>query len=157
FPADLDLRSTLHDAASRAGVRVSLGAHACCGELLATIEDKRRAASQYGAVVAEMESAAIARVALRAAVPFAAVRAVLDPLDAELRHATGLVDPASGRVRPLHLIGKLATAPGVWPELLAMQKMMRAARTSLERVHAALLSQDPRSPAHAEARAGEGG
>ncbi|MEW6271314.1 MAG: hypothetical protein AB1689_18695 [Thermodesulfobacteriota bacterium] len=160
FATDLALRETLADAARRARVRASVGSHACCGALLASVADKRRVAAERGAAVGEMEGAAIARVALRARVAFGAVRAVLDPLDVALQHATGIVDPASGRVRArgmIRLIGKLASAPGVWPELLAMQRMMRAARSSLERVFAALLAEDPRSHARDEARVGEGG
>jgi nucleoside phosphorylase len=157
FGTELELRESLTEAARRGGVRVTVGSYACCAAVLASREDKRRAAAAHGAVLAEMEGAAIARVALRAGIPFGAVRAVLDPIDVELRHATGIVDPSTGRVRPLELIGKLASSAGAWPELLAMQRMMRAARSSLERVFAALLVDDPLSHAHDEKRASEGG
>ena len=153
FGGDVELRRQIEGAASLAGVPLSTGSYTC-GALLATKEDKRRAAAR-GAVVAEMEGAAIARVALRARIPFGAVRAVLDPFDVELRNTVGLVDPATGRVRPKELLHKIAR-PRTWSELRAMQRMMRAARISLERVFEVFLLEHAVKLASEEAKVSQG-
>lgn len=139
FGTDIKSRELLEHVARDAGVRSATGAFACCGAVLAGREAKQAEAEASRAIAAEMEGAAIARSALRAGVPFAAVRAILDPLDVELRHAMGLVDPASGRVRPLEVVRRLARSTAAWSELIAMQRMMAAARSGLERLFAALL------------------
>ena len=69
--------------------------------------------------------------------PFVSVRAILDTADAELPHAGRFIDPHSGTVKPLALAGYLAAHPGALTELLAMQRMKRAAEHSLERFFAA--------------------
>ena len=73
-------------------------------------------------------------------IPFVSVRTVLDTADTELRHAGRFVDPCTGAVKPLALAGYLATHPSALPDLLAMQRMMHAAQTSLERFFAAWFS-----------------
>ena len=75
---------------------------------LATVDAKRAAHAETGAVAVEMESAAIAAVATRAGVPFACVRAVLDPASSPLEDAGIFIDPQTGAVRPMALARHLA-------------------------------------------------
>jgi adenosylhomocysteine nucleosidase len=120
-------------AAERAALRVRSGRVLCSPQVLASAADKRAAAAQHGAVAVEMEGAAIAALAAERSIPFISVRAVLDTADTELRHAGRFLDPQTGAVKPLVLAGYLATHPSALADLRAMQRMMRAAQTSLER------------------------
>lgn len=127
-------------AAERATLQVTSGCVLCSPQVLASAEDKRAAAAQHGAVAVEMEGAAIATLAAEHSIPFISVRAVLDTAETELRDAGRFMDPQTGAVKPLALAGYLATHPSALADLLAMQRMMRAAQTSLERFFAVWLS-----------------
>jgi adenosylhomocysteine nucleosidase len=127
-------------AAEHAALRVTTGRVLCSPQVLASAGEKRTAAAQHGAVAVEMEGAAIAALAVERSIPFISVRAVLDTADTELRHAGRFLDAQTGAVKPLALVGYLATNPRALAELLAMQRMMRAAQTNLERFFAAWLS-----------------
>lgn len=85
--------------------------------ILATPAAKTCSASVSGAVAADMESGAIARVAAEAGLPFVVVRVVADgPSDFLPRHAESFVTPAgSPRLMPL------------WPTLLSLRELRRLA------------------------------
>lgn len=123
--------------AERAGLRAMSGPVQCSPHALATVEHKRAAAQQYGAVAVEMEGASLAAEASERGIPFISVRAILDTADTELRHAGRFIDARTGAVKPLALAGYLATHPSAVTDLLAMQRMMHAAQTSLARFFAA--------------------
>ncbi|MGH7789339.1 MAG: hypothetical protein ACRERC_20885 [Candidatus Binatia bacterium] len=125
--------------AAAAGLRSLEGPILCSPVALTGVDDKRRAAAG-GAIVVEMEGAPIAEWAARGATPFLAVRAVLDGAGDALHLAGNFIDPSDGSVRPLALAGYIATHPSVVSELLAMQRMQRAARDSLERFFAGWLA-----------------
>jgi adenosylhomocysteine nucleosidase len=135
-----EYRESARRAAERAALRVTSGRVLCSPQVLASAEDKRAAAAQHGALAVEMEGAAIAARAAARGIPFISVRAVLDTAATELRHAGRFMDPHTGAVKPLMLAGYLATHPGVLADLFAMQRMMRAAQTSLARFFAVWLS-----------------
>ena len=122
--------------AERAALRVTTGPVLCSQYPLATAEQKRTAAAQHGAVAVEMEGASIAAEAAGRGIPFVSVRTVLDTADTELRHAGRFIDPRTGAVQPFALAGYLATHPSALTDLLAMQRMMHAAQSSLERFFA---------------------
>jgi len=126
--------------AERAALRVITGPVLCSPHALATAEQKRAAAVQHGAVAVEMEGSSIAAEAAERGIPFVSVRTVLDTADTELRHAGRFIDPRTGAVKPFALAGYLATHPGALTDLLAMQRMMHAAQSSLERFFAAWFS-----------------
>jgi adenosylhomocysteine nucleosidase len=133
-------RERVEHAALRAALHVTAGPVLCSPQALLTAEDKCRAATRHGAVAVEMEGAAIGAEAARRGIPFLSVRAILDTANTELKHTGRFVDPQSGAVKPLALAGYLATHPGAVSDLLAMQRMMRAAQTSLDRFFAVWLS-----------------
>ena len=54
------------------------GALLSATSVVATIEEKRRAGEQWQAVAVDMESAGVARAALRAGLPFGALKAITD-------------------------------------------------------------------------------
>jgi len=125
-------------AAARMGLRGVEGAVLCSARALLSAADKRAAAAG-GALAVEMESDPIAARAAAAGVPFLSVRAILDGTDHELCVPDTLTDGATGGVRPLAVAGYVATHPGMIPELIALQRMQRAARQSLERFFAGWL------------------
>jgi adenosylhomocysteine nucleosidase len=126
-------RARAHRAAERAALRATVAPLLCSPHMLATAAAKRAAAAQHGALGVEMEGAPIAACAAQAGIPFVAVRAILDGPDTELRHGGRFLDPASGRLKPLALAGYVATHPGALSDLLALQRMGRAAQQSLDR------------------------
>jgi adenosylhomocysteine nucleosidase len=127
-------------AAERAALRVTTGPVLCSPRALATAAQKRAAAVQHGAMAVEMEGASIAAEAAERGIPFVSVRTILDTADTELGHAGRFIDPRTGAVKPFALAGYLATHPGALTDLLAMQRMMHAAQSSLERFFAVWLS-----------------
>lgn len=139
FDTDATQRERACRAAERAALRATLGPVLCSPQVLVTAAAKRAAAAR-GPVAVEMEGVPIAACAARAGIPFISVRAILDTAETELRHAGKFIDPQSGAVKPLALAGYLATHPGAVSDLLAMQRMMKAAQTSLQRFFAAWLS-----------------
>ena len=142
FDTHTEHRGRAERAAQRAALRVTTGPALCSPQALLTALHKRTAAAQYGAVAVDMEGESIAAEAARRAIPFILVRAILDTADTELKHTGRFIDPQTGAVRPLALAGYVATHPGAVTDLLAMQRMMRAAQASLERFFAAWFTED---------------
>jgi len=139
---ETDLQQSRHaeQVAEGAALRSTSGPVLCSPHALATAEHKRSAALQYGAVAVEMEGASLAAEAIERRIPFVSVRAILDTADTELRHAGRFVDARTGAVKPLALAGYLATHPSAVTDLLAMQRMMHAAQSSLSRFFSAWFS-----------------
>jgi len=133
------VRADAGAAAAAAGLRYVEGPLVCSNEALLTVAAKRAAAAA-GAVVVEMEGGAIAAGAAAAHVPLLSVRAILDAAEHELQVPGHVVDAATGAVRPLALAAHVAAHPRVLGELMALQRMQRAARTSLERFFTQWLS-----------------
>lgn len=97
---------------------------------------KARAALDTGSVAADMESAAIARAAFEAGVPFAAVRVVADSLiDTLPPNVAEWIDP-DGRQRITPVFGAMLR-PASWPMLAVLAARYRVAR----RILAALAAQ----------------
>jgi adenosylhomocysteine nucleosidase len=98
--------------------------------LLATPNDKARAARVSGAAAADMESALIAAASRRAGVPFVALRAVLDAAgDALPPDADRWIDAAGNR-RHTPLLGAVLK-PWHWETLIALAARHRKARETL--------------------------
>jgi adenosylhomocysteine nucleosidase len=142
IPLDAATRNVLRGAAADAGVPVSLGPIACSDGVLATRREREAVAASSGALAVEMEGAGIAVEARAAGIPLVAVRAILDPIDADLGVPAGMLDPETGRVRALALLRHVASNGAALPQLRALQRMMAAARSSLERFFTALWAKD---------------
>lgn len=134
WPADSGWRQGLVEAL---GVRAVFdGALAHASQVLASSEAKRELAAKAGAVVADMESAAVARVAHRHGLPLLVVRSVVDPLGLTLPSVvTDHVDD-SGRVPLAPLLRGLLRRPGDLTALLQLASGFRAALASLSAVAA---------------------
>ncbi len=130
FATDVATRAGAMRAAADAGLRCAEGAIWCSATVLATAADKRAAAAR-GLIAVEMEGAAIADCAVGARRPFLSVRSILDGVDHELHIGGQFTDPSSGNLKAATLAAYLATHPGALPELLALQRMQRAAEQSL--------------------------
>jgi adenosylhomocysteine nucleosidase len=96
--------------------------------------DKQDLYSRAGALTADMESAAVARAAHEAGVPFLAIRAVAD-------HAAGImpecviraIDPR-GRIRVGRLLAWAALHPGDWAHFAILVRCFGDARRTLTRI-----------------------
>ena len=99
--------------------------------ILATRTAKRAAWDATGALAADIESGAAARVASRHGVPFAVLRSVCDPAERDLPPAALTALDAMGRIRPAALLRSLARSPGQIPALIALGREAARARNAL--------------------------
>jgi hypothetical protein len=113
------------------GLMAERGWLAEADRVLADPGDKRALAQSTGAVAADMESAAILRVADQAGLPCVVVRVVLDTLTDTVPGVwQGAVD-RQGRVRPVGVIRALAQ-PGAWAAGARLAWARARARRALE-------------------------
>lgn len=101
------------------------------GRVLATTAEKQMLAAQFGAIAADMESAAVAAVAREHALPFLAVRAIADPLDMALPEAVLRATDAQGVIHPWRLAARVLRNPGEVRALLQLASHFRAALRTL--------------------------
>lgn len=120
------------------GFIMQAGAVATSTAVLSRPEQKR-ALARSGALVVEMESAAIADVARRRGMPFAAVRVVLDGAADALPVGDGIVDARTGDVRPLRAAVALGMRPWRWPAIARVARQQRRADRRLRALLAMLL------------------
>ncbi|HSR12833.1 MAG TPA: purine phosphorylase [Thermodesulfobacteriota bacterium] len=91
-----------------------------------------------GAVAVDMESASIARAAKEAGVPFIAIRAISDAVDADLPGCLAESVNEFGRVRPLALLKATASRPADIPKLIRTARNFGRAKAALSAVSARL-------------------
>jgi adenosylhomocysteine nucleosidase len=107
---------------------------------LMTVADKAAAFRATGALAVDMESLAVARIAAAHAIPFIAVRVIVDTAHDRLPNAA-MIATRSGPVRIWRLIDALARAPAEVGPLIRLGWRYRAARRSLRAVaHAGSLA-----------------
>lgn len=93
--------------------------------------DKAALQRRTHALAADMESAAVARVAARAAIGFLALRVVLDDAHTRVPAAAASALRADGRVAPLRLLGMLLAQPRDLAALARLAGAYRKARAAL--------------------------
>jgi len=120
FPCDPGLRERALTLVRRSGSRHSLGPIVTVERILLTAAEKRDLAAESGALAVDMESAAIAAMAAVRAVPFLAVRAILDPVEEDLKIAFDQF--LDGRGEPMWgpLTRYLLAHPQAVPRLMAL-------------------------------------
>ena len=122
WAADLDLATVLGTPA---------GTILAADDVLATSAEKRAAWEATGAVAADLESGAVARVAAQHGLRFAVIRAICDPADRTLPAAALTALDRHGRISPGALLRSLARRPGQIPALIALGREAALARSAL--------------------------
>lgn len=103
-------------------------------ELLTNRSAKQTLGARTSALLADMESAAIAQLASQHDKPFLCIRAVADNLDIQLAQPIVNLLDEFGRPDPLRLIRTVLTNPGLIPPLIRMGRAFSAAGSSLKQV-----------------------
>jgi adenosylhomocysteine nucleosidase len=109
--------------------------------VLRSREEKLAFFKQNQALAVDMESGSVAEAAVRANLPFMAIRAIADPLEQNIPESALRAINESGRFRPFHLLGSLARRPA---DLIILSRLWRnfiIARTTLTTV-AQLVGED---------------
>ncbi|MDP9039342.1 MAG: nucleoside phosphorylase [Acidobacteriota bacterium] len=91
--------------------------------------EKQRLWATYGAVMVDMESATVARMALQRGIPMCCIKAVSDEADAVLPDVTPFL--RDGQLRMLPFLASMAIRPGAWGPLLRLGRNSAGAAKSL--------------------------
>ncbi|MFH0340851.1 MAG: purine phosphorylase [Chromatiales bacterium] len=132
FPVDAAWRTRL---AARLAqhLTVHTGALLHTTEVIRTADKKRMLFERTGALAVDMESAAVAQVARRAKIPFAVLRAIVDPQTMAIPAAALTAIDELGRPRIAGLLAALAREPRDLLALVRLSACFRAALASLKR------------------------
>jgi adenosylhomocysteine nucleosidase len=103
--------------------------------VITTVDEKRTIHERFGAGAADMESAAVARVAVEKDIPWIAVKVVVDAADQELPAAILTATGDDGRLRAGSVVG-LILRPQLWRPLIALGRASAAAGQSMRRLWA---------------------
>lgn len=103
------------------------------GSMITTSGEKRAISERFGAGSADMESAAVARVARTHGMPWIAVRVVIDGADQDLPAAISIAMGDEGRLRVGSVLGFIFR-PGLWRPLMAMGRNGAAAGRAMRRL-----------------------
>jgi adenosylhomocysteine nucleosidase len=114
----------------------------------------KRAAADTGALVVEMESAAVADAARRRGIPCTVVKVVLDEAGDHVELPGGdVVDPETGELDVARGVAALAFRPRVWPRAFRLAVQQRIAKRALRDYLAVVFSAgldalglEPRTP-----------
>jgi len=123
YPTDPALCRALGGATSH----TVLGADA----IIFGVAHKRRCREAFGAAAVDLESGAVARVALANGLPFAVLRAVCDPADRALPPVASASLNAKGAISIWRVIGSLLRHPGQVPALIGLARDAATARQAL--------------------------
>jgi adenosylhomocysteine nucleosidase len=122
------------------GIAVRVGAVASSPVLLHSTDAKRDAA-RHGALVVEMESAAVAAAAHARGVRCAVVKVVLDEAGDAVGFPGGeVVDPETGEIDVARGVAVLALRPRWWPRAARLARQQRIAERRLRQYLALLFS-----------------
>jgi adenosylhomocysteine nucleosidase len=99
--------------------------------IVATAEDKKQLHLKMNAIVVDMESIAIAKIAARNKLPFLAIRAIADPLSMDLPKAINHALNAEGHILLRKLLLFIAQHPAEIPGLIKLGLHFHAAKKSL--------------------------
>jgi len=131
FNAGRACTDLVHAALRKAGMPVYRGAIFTARHAILTAEEKRSAYRRSLALALDMESAAVARAAVGAGLPFFILRAVCDPVDRRVDQDLFSCLAQDGRVRWPALLGKLWRRPSLLGDLLRVRRDFLIALKSL--------------------------
>ena len=120
------------------GIDLHVGPFASVPAVLESARAKREAGA-HGAVVVEMECAAIAAGARARGIPFVGIRVVLD-VQGQGVPALGAIDEMTGEMRIGRAVAQLAVRPWLWPAVGRLARQTRIADERLRTVLAALFA-----------------
>ncbi len=100
---------------------------------VADASEKQRLAATYGAVLVEMEAAAVARLAQMRGIPMGCFKAVSDGVDAELPDLNPFID-VSGKLRMGAFLAHVALRPRYWGSLGRVGRNSAAAAKELAKM-----------------------
>ena len=89
---------------------------------------------QNQALAVDMESGSVAKAAVKANLPFMAIRAIADPLEQNIPASAFRAINERGRLRPFHLLASLARRPADFLILKELRRNFIAARITLTTV-----------------------
>jgi len=119
--------------------KVSAGAILGVSDVLTRPADKQSAASRYGAVACDMESAAVAAVAADAGVHFCALRIISDTYQDKLPDSVADWVDDTGKARVLPVLGELRS-PARWRGVVTMVSRFHMAQRRLNQLSELLVS-----------------
>ena len=109
---------------------------------VADAHEKHRLRESYGAVMVDMEAAAVARLAQMRRIPVCCFKAVSDAPDATLPNLNAFID-AQGQMRMLSFLAHVAVRPRFWGSLLDLGRNSAAgAKVIAEKVNRFLVEKD---------------
>ena len=109
---------------------------------VADAQEKRRLRESYGAVMVDMEAAAVARLAQMRRISICCFKAVSDAQDAVLPDLNPFID-AQGQMKMLPFLAHVALRPNLWGSLLALGRNSSAgAKAIAECVERFLVEKD---------------
>lgn len=111
-------------------LRYHRGTSVCVASTIETPHEKAYLGTQFEALSIEMEGSALARLAAKRGIPFAMLRAIVDPLDVALPHFPNPI-VARGVVRPGLLVAHLLRNPR---QILMLPRLHYAATRAREAV-----------------------
>ncbi|MGH8542998.1 MAG: purine phosphorylase [Gammaproteobacteria bacterium] len=132
FPVDAAWRARLA-ARLEQQLTIHTGAMLHTANVISTPNEKRRLFERTGALAVDMESAAVAQVARRAGIPFAVLRAIVDPQTTVIPAAVFAAIDELGRPRIASLLLALARDPRDLLALVRLSACFRAGLASLKR------------------------
>lgn len=115
-------------------LKVHTGSLAESKTIVATGKDKKHLRTQTGAIVLDMESVAIAKVAELNNLPFLAIRAIADPVDMDLPQAINHSLNDEGDIILAKLLLFIALHPTELPGLIKLGLHFNAAKNTLKLV-----------------------
>ncbi len=127
FPCDAELQESALTVIRRSGERYQHGPIMTVDQIVLPAAEKRGLAAESGAIAVDMESAAIASAASAHAVPFLAIRGILDPVEEDLEIAFDQFLDERGEPRPLPLIRYLVTHPKALARLVGLASRTKTA------------------------------
>lgn len=134
LPVDLEWRNSLERRLLSAHLTVTGGVLVSSEAPLTSRQEKLALGEAAGACAADMESAAVAKVAADAGIPFIAIRAIVDPIDFSPPEALLSAVYPDGGVDFIRLITLLINGSVSIKTLIHLALGMHAARTTLTKV-----------------------
>jgi adenosylhomocysteine nucleosidase len=115
-----------------ASIKIHIGSLAESQKIVATGNDKKHLHTQTGAIALDMESIAIAKVALQHGLPFLAIRAIADPVNMDLPKAINHSLNSEGDIMLGRLLLFIALHPAELPGLIKLGLHFNNAKNTLK-------------------------